>query len=283
MLLKTAWYTLDKLAKDDRWLGAQTAATMLLHTWSQTMVLHPHVHCIVPNGGLTKDGKWVFPKRGNGDFLFPVKAMQQVFKGRFMAQLKALIESGELPLTDDFPSGRDYQKWKDSLYRKNWVVYTKKPFSDVKNVVNYLGRYAHRVALTNHRIKNIEDGKVTFQYKDYKDGAKIKLMTLPGEEFLRRFCLHILPQGFRKIRQYGFLANACKTQKLAIAQVALKQKVRQLLDRKTRKKLAKQRLFGQNADRCPCCKKGKMITLAEWERNKSPPEWVIPILNNPTK
>lgn len=149
-----------------------------------------------------------------------------------------LIETGKLPLPQDFPVGSAYKKWKDDLYAKNWVVYTKKPFSSVKKVVNYLGRYAHRVALTNHRIKNIADGQVTFQYKDYKDGSKKKLMVLSGEEFLRRFCLHILPRGFRKIRQYGFLSNATKAQKLALAQVALGQKTRQLLDRKTRKKRA---------------------------------------------
>lgn len=280
LLFQSAWYTLDKLAKDDRWIGAQTAATMVLHTWSQTMVLHPHLHCIVPNGGLDKEGNWLFPKRGKSNFLFPIKAMQKVFKGRFMGRLKILLESGKLPLPQGFPTGQAYKKWKNELYAKNWVVYTKKPFSSVKKVVNYLGRYAHRVALTNHRIKNIADGQVTFQYKDYKDGAKKKRMTLPGEEFLRRFCLHILPQGFRKIRQYGFLSNATKAQKLALAQLALGQKVRQLLDRKTRKKRAEKRLFGIEANRCPCCKKGKMVIIAEWERNKSPPDWVLPLLKN---
>lgn len=280
LLFQSAWYTLKTLAKDERWLGAKTAATMVLHTWSQTMVLHPHLHCIVPHGGLTKAGEWAYPKRSKGNFLFPIKAMQQVFKGRFMGQLKAAIEGGKLPLPPDFTEGKSYKAWKDNLYRKNWVVYTKKPFSHVKNVVNYLGRYSHRVALTNHRIKKIEDGQVIFQYKDYKDGAKKKLMALRGEEFLRRFCLHILPKGFRKVRQYGFLSNASKAKNLAKARRALGEKTRRLLTRKERKAVAEKRLFAQKAHQCPCCKKGKMVVITDWERNKSPPVWVCQMQNH---
>jgi hypothetical protein len=276
LLFQAAWHTLKTFANDPKWLGAKTAATMVLHTWSQTMILHPHVHCIVPNGGLTKDSKWQFPRRGNGNFLFPVAAMRKIYKGYFMQQLKAAIEDGELPLPPNFPKGKNYKDWKNLLYKKEWVVYTKKPFAGVKHVVNYLARYSHRVALTNHRIKKIENGQVIFQYKDYKDGAKKKLMTLAGREFLRRFCLHILPRGFRKVRQYGFLSNASKAKSLELARVALGEKVKRLLTRKERKEKALQRLFGEKTDRCPCCQKGRMVPLFSWEgfakrRNKSPP------------
>ncbi|MEM6379266.1 MAG: IS91 family transposase [Bacteroidota bacterium] len=271
LLMKAAWHTIKTLAKDPKWLGAKTAATMVLHTWSQTLILHPHVHVIVPNGGLDKDGNWCFLKRGTGNFLFPQKAMQKVFQGYFMAQLKATIESGLLTLPPNFPFGYAYKKWKDGLYSKDWVVYTKKPFSGVKKVVGYLARYSHRVAITNHRIKKIDEQTVTFEYKDYKDNAKKKLMTLKGTDFLQHFCLHILPQGFRKVRQYGFLANAAKAKSLALARKSLKAKVAVLLTRKERKALAKKRLFGEQADQCPCCNAGKMQIWLVWQPNKAPP------------
>lgn len=284
LLLQSAWHTLRTFASDLKWLGAKSAATMVLHTWSQTLCLHPHVHCIVPNGGLKKEGaaySWQFPKRSNGkkqgNFLFPVLAMNKVFKGYFLSGLKKVIENGTLPLPPNFPFGKNYKAWKNMLYQKKWVVYTKKPFSGVKQVVKYLARYSHRVALTNYRIKNIANGLVTFEYKDYKDGAKKKLMKLEGTEFLRRFCLHILPKGFRKIRQYGFLSNSCKAKSLRQARIALGERVKVLLRRKERKALAKERLFkGVSQEECPCCKKGKMVQRYSWDaaemrRNKSPP------------
>lgn len=271
LLFQAAWHTLNTLARDPKWLGAKTAATMVLHTWSQTLVLHPHLHVIVPNGGLDKAGNWCFPKRGTGNFLFPQAAMQRLFKGYFMSQLKAAIEDGLLSLPPAFPYQSAYKKWKNTLYQKNWVVYTKKPFSGVKKVVNYLARYSHRVAITNHRIKSIDDQTVTFQYKDYKDNAKKKLMTLKGTDFLQRFCLHILPHGFRKVRQYGFLANASKAKSLRLARQSLGAKVQQLLTRRERKELANQRLFGDKSDQCPCCEEGEMHIWIVWQRNKAPP------------
>ena len=271
LLFKAAWHTINTLAKDPQWLGAKTAATMVLHTWSQTLVLHPHVHCIVPNGGLTPQGQWQFPKKGNGNFLFPVAAMQKIFKGFFLQHLKAAIDNGVLQLPPNFPYGLEYQQWKDQLYHKNWVVFTKKPFSGVQQIVNYLARYSHRVAITNHRIKSIDQDVVQFEYKDYKDNAKKKVMTLQGTEFLRRFCLHILPKGFRKVRQFGFTANATKTKSIAIARKALGLKIKQLLNRKERKALALKRLFGQTSHLCPCCNKGNLIPLFSWTSNKDPP------------
>jgi len=277
LLFQSAWHTLNTLSNDPKWIGAKTAATMVLHTWSQTLVLHPHVHCIVPNGGLTKEGEWQFPKRGNDNFLFPVAAMKKLYKGYFLSQLKAAIKKGALQLPPNFPKGKNYKNWKDVLYQKDWVVYTKKPFGGVKKVVNYLARYSHRVALTNHRIKNIEKTGVIFQYKDYKDGAKKKLMRLSGTDFLQRFCLHILPHGFRKIRQYGFISNASKSKLLNQARLALGEKVRKLLTRNERKAKALERLFGEKENRCPCCEKGMMVGIYSWEgaykktKNKSPP------------
>ena len=138
LLFQSAWHTLNTFAKDTKWLGATTSATMVLHTWSQNLILHPHVHCIIPNGGLTKEGTWQFPKKGTGNFLFPVVAMKKVYRGFFLAKLKKLIHQGALRLPPSFPIGYKYELWKNILYQKDWVVFTKKPFSGVKHVVDYL-------------------------------------------------------------------------------------------------------------------------------------------------
>jgi len=275
LLLQAAWYTLHTFASDPKWLGAKTAATMVLHTWGQTLVLHPHVHCIVPNGGLTADGQWQLPKRGNDRFLYPVEAMKKVFKAFFLKQLRLVLEQGLLGLPPDFPaSPGTYYRWKEDLYQKQWVVFTKKPFAGVQNVVRYLARYSHRVAITNHRIKHIDQQHVHFEYKDYADQAKKKIMTLAGLTFLKRFCLHMLPPHFRKVRQYGFLANACKARDIALARKALGLKNQQLLDRAQRKVLAKLRLFKLQADQCPCCQMGKMIIFHIYAPNKDPPKFI---------
>lgn len=269
LLFGAAWHTISTLSHDDKWLGAKPAATMVLHTWSQTLALHPHLHCIVPNGGITKAGKWQFPKRGKSNFLYPVKAMQQIYRGFFMEGLLKMIHRKEVAFRTQPPQG--IQKWKDALYRKSWVVYTKKPFAGVKHVVDYLARYSHRVAITNHRLVDLSEGKVQFRYKDYRDGAKSKVMALSGKEFLRRFTMHILPPRYRKVRHFGFLANASKKKSLTIARAALRQKHKTLLTRAERKALAKQRLFSDIADKCPCCKIGQMITVDVWVANKDPP------------
>ncbi len=275
LLLRSAWYTLNTFARDPKWLGAKSAATMVLHTWGQTLVLHPHVHCIVPNGGLTVDGQWQLPKRGNANFLYPVPALKKVFKAFFLKQMRRALEQGLLILPPNFPDSRNkYYQWKENLYAKKWVVFTKKPFAGVQNVVKYLARYSHRVAITNHRLKQMDQQVIQFAYKDYKDAARKKVMTLSGKDFVQRFCLHILPEGFRKVRQYGFLANACKTKDLATACKVLSRKHKQLLSRAERKALAKHRLFSHQIDQCPCCKKGKMILVYTFTANKDPPVYL---------
>jgi len=281
LLFQSAWHTLNAFAKDPKWLGAKSAATMVLHTWSQKLILHPHVHCIVPNGGLTKDGNWQFPKKGNGNFLFPIAALKKVYRGFFLEKLKKLIQQGKLVLPPIFPTGYNYTKWKNSLYQKDWVVFTKKPFAGVKHVVDYLARYSHRVAITNRRIKDITKDTVTFEYKDYKDKAKKKILPLKGTEFLRRFCLHILPKGFRKVRQYGFTANPSKSKSIPLARKALGVKQQQLSNRHQRKKLALQRLFDTNLNQCPCCENGKFVLIYGWNQARAPPSFNIAIVNTP--
>jgi hypothetical protein len=271
LLFEAAWYVLKTFSDDPRWLDARSAATMVLHTWGQQLTLHPHVHCIVPSGGLSKSGQWRNPKRGNSQFLFPILAMTKIFKAYFLKRLRFHLEAGELPLPKAFPIGNDYYNWKENLYQKNWVIYSKPPFGGVHNVVKYLARYSHRVALTNQRILNIDDTDVTFSYRDYKYNGSLKSMTLSGSHFLSRFCLHILPLRFRKIRHYGFLANASKRKSLQLARQALKILHIEALSRQERKRLAIQRLFGTKSHQCRNCRKGLMITMDVISPNKDPP------------
>ena len=274
LLLESAWYVLNSFARDPKWLGAQSAATMILHTWGQNLQLHPHVHCIVPSGGLDTEGNWQNPKKGGPDFLYPILAMNKVYRAYFLKQLKIALEGGRLSLPDDFPTDKPYKVWKENLYKKEWVVYTKPPFSKPENVVNYLARYSHRIAISNQRIINVTNKKVTFRYKDYKQGAKQKVMVLKGKDFLRRFCLHIVPERFRKIRHFGFLSNAVKTKSLKLAKRSLQNKRYQALSKAERKAYAMLRLFGQLKNVCSCCGKEQLVTIDIWLANKDPPGYL---------
>lgn len=281
LLFAAAWHTLKTLAADPQWIGASTAATMVLHTWSQNLCLHPHLHCIVPNGGLN-NGKWQFPKKGKDNFLFPVLAMNQVFKGYFMEKILDLIKTEQLIIPENYyKQYKGKTAWRRMLYRKDWVVFTKKPFSKSQHVIDYLGRYSHRVAITDVRIIGTYDGFVYFSWKDYKDQEKKKIMRLKGTEFIRRFCLHILPPRYRKIRQYGLTSNASKAKSLALASNALGIKMNQLLSKHERKALALFRLTGTtNMDQCPHCKKGKMEVIFGINKNRPPPPELLQKIKN---
>jgi Putative transposase/Transposase zinc-binding domain len=275
LLFESAKQTLEQFGLDKRWLGAQVGMTMILHTWGQSLVLHPHVHVIVPNGGLNKDGTWQFPKKGNEKFLFPVKAMQSVYKALFMKRLHELIQShegGSMILPTDVPTHKaDYKIWKEALYQKNWVIYAKRPFGGPQQVIEYLGRYSHKVAISNHRIKAVTTEGVTFSYKDYKNGGKTEEMTLTTTEFVRRFAQHIVPPKFRRMRHYGFLSNAAKGKALAKARISLKVKAEEKRDKAARRAAAKQRLFGSNPNQCRCCKVGTMVTVGVILPARAPP------------
>ena len=202
-LFRASWKTIQVFASDHKYLGAKTGMVAILHTWGQQLWLHPHLHCIVPGGGITPTGKWK-AVRNKGKYLFPTKAMAQVFRAKYMAELRA---SGIM-----IP-----QYIAKTVMRKNWVVYAKQPFASPKTVVEYLGRYTHKIAISNHRIKSIGSGAVGFTYKDYNQGGKGKEMLLPAPEFLRRYCLHILPSGFVRMRHYGILASRNKRKELNLA------------------------------------------------------------------
>jgi hypothetical protein len=205
MLFDTAAATLRTLARDPRHLGADIGFTAILHTWGQTLQFHPHLHCVVTGGGLAiRDGRWVAARDG---FFLPVAVLSRLFRGKFLHALRQARRQGKL----HGPAAALQQPtaWKrllDELYQLDWVVYAKPPFGGPDHVFRYLGRYTHRVAITNHRLLAFEDGRVTFTVKDHADGAKKKRLTLTAGEFVRRFLLHVLPHRFVRIRHYGLLA-----------------------------------------------------------------------------
>jgi len=212
LLFKAVAETLQELAGDKKHLGATLGFSSILHTWGQNLMFHPHIHCIVPAGGLNSVGKWVPSKK---NFFIPFKVLSRKFKGKFLH----LLQSAPLEFYDSLQYLHDetsFLNFIDSCYQKEWVVYCKKPFKTVNNVIEYLGRYTHRVAIANHRIVKVENDLVTFKWRDYRDDNKQKLMTVPAVEFIRRFLTHVLPPGFMKIRHYGFLGNRNKTKKLTL-------------------------------------------------------------------
>ena len=222
ILFHSASKTLQELARDPKHLGAQIGITAVLHSWGQTLAFHPHLHCVVTGGGLSLDGKrWVSGKTG---FFLPVHVVGALFRGKFLAALRQAYDNGEFDFGGSVAELEDplsFGRFRDQLYQKKWVVYAKKPFGGPEQVFKYLGRYTHRVAISNHRIIKIKDDKVSFLYRDYKDNSFKKCMTLQGFEFLRRFLLHELPREFVRIRHYGISASPNVKTKLADAKKLL--------------------------------------------------------------
>lgn len=251
LLCSTAWSVLNSFGHDHKWLGAQTGMISILHTWGQTLTLHPHLHCIVPGGGLTKAGRWKMAKR-EGKYLFNIKAMSIVFRGKFIAALKQ-----QLP-------GHSDKILTDALYKHNWVVYAKRPFTGPQSVIEYLGRYTHKIAISNHRIKKIDDAGVTFAYKDYRHGSVKKEMTLSALEFIRRFSMHILPKGLVRIRHYGILSSTNKKTAAII--------IKDQLPQTTKPLITKPAPQPYDPKECPCCKNKTMEALLRFNR-RGPPDW----------
>lgn len=216
LLFRAAAATLQSFARDPRHLGAELGVTAVLHTWGQNLSQHVHVHCVVTGGGLTLDGqRWVSTRAG---FLFPVRALSTVFRGKFLAGLgqlrarHALRFAGASTALADPPA---WSEWLRGLYTTDWVVYAKPPFGGPQRVLKYLSRYTHRVAIANHRLVSIAGGVVRFRWRDYAHHNQLKVMALPAAEFLRRFLLHVVPSGFMRIRHFGLLANRHRAAKLA--------------------------------------------------------------------
>jgi hypothetical protein len=248
-LFAAAWQTLETFGKDQKHLGAQTGMICILHSWGQQLTLHPHLHCIVPGGGLTKAGNWR-TARSKGKYLFPVKAMSKVFRAKYVDALKSRISNLDKNLVN-------------ALFKKDWVVYAKRPFGGPEHVVEYLGRYTHKIAISNHRIQAMDEKTVTFGYKDYRQEGKKQTMTLEGMEFIRRFSLHILPKGFVRIRHYGILSSTSKA-------ITLPEIRKQLPESKEGKPKDKRQVEPYNPLLCPCCKTETMVTLEIFTKRGPP-------------
>jgi hypothetical protein len=250
-LFKAAWQTLQQFGDNPKHLGGRMGMIAVLHTWGQNLSLHPHLHCIVPGGGLNKAGKWKKAKN-HGKYLFNVKSMSQVFRSKYVAELR----KSELKIS---------QKVYNTVFSKKWVVYAKQPFRSPKYVIEYLGRYTHKIAISNHRIANVnrKDRKVTFTAKEYRHGGRKTSLTLSTQEFIRRFALHILPKGFTRIRHYGILSSSWKREKLPKLQAELATKKIEI--NKTRQPLLHRR--------CPICKKGKLRTILLFDGRGPPADW----------
>jgi len=251
LLFDASAATLLCFAKDPKYLGALPGIISVLHTWGQQLIFHPHIHCIVSGGGITGDNTWKEATKNDWRFLFPVKAMGIVYRAKFLQTLQQMIAKGEIVLTD----GKDDKQLINLLYQKDWIVYAKAPFGGPHSVIEYLGRYTHKVAISNHRICSIndEDDTVTFDYKDYADQNTQKQMTLTAHEFIRRFTQHILPERFTKIRTYGYLAN--RNRHLRINEVLKKMKLplhKGLVKIPVQVRMLEQ--FGIDMTECPCCK-----------------------------
>ncbi|MFL0246072.1 IS91 family transposase [Candidatus Clostridium stratigraminis] len=258
ILFKAASETLLELARKPKYIGAQLGFTALLHTWGQNLMFHPHLHCIVPSGGLSIDGvKWISSRK---KFFIPVRVLSVKFKGRFLYlllneyynnRLKFVAEIAELARADIF------RCLIERLQQKNWIVYCKPPIKTAAYMLQYLGRYTHRVAISNNRIEHIENGFVTFKWRDYKDRNKEKHMTISAEELIRRFLMHILPERFVKIRHFGILGNRNKKTKLEECKKLTGAKLTSIKKLSMEEVLLK--LTGLDIRICPCCKAGKMI------------------------
>ncbi|OCK51311.1 transposase [Chryseobacterium sp. CBo1] len=265
ILFESAWETLQTFGKKR---GLKMGMISVLHTWGQNLSLHPHLHCIVPGGGITQDGSWK-NIRNDGKFLFPVKALSKVFRAKFCEKLKLQLSlKFDKNQTGNYENeSENYENLRQSLWEKRWVVYAKKPFGSSQSVVEYLGRYTHKIAISNQRIRKIDAENVTFSYKDYRQKGIKKQMVLSHEEFIRRFSLHILPKRFVKIRHYGFLSSTWKRIKL--------KNLQQNLGIQPKEK-PPPKVF---QPKCSCCKVGNLVTIGTFDL-RGPPTWFLEMSRN---
>jgi len=264
ILFKAVSETLQDAAKTPNNLGADIGFIAILHTWGQNLIDHPHIHCVVPAGGISPSGeKW---KSCRGNYFIPVKILSKLLRGKFLDFLRKAYENMELQFfgnIQNLHNKNEFQKIIDKAYSTDWVVYAKKPFAGPEQVFDYLGRYTHRVAISNNRILKLEDGKVSFKWKDYTDDNKEKIMTLDVKEFMRRFLLHVLPKGFVKIRFFGFLSNRTKNDKINhIFKILKKKRTQKEKNQETWQELFL-RITGIDACICSECKKGRLIVIRE--------------------
>ena len=262
LLFRATAEALQSIALDPQHLGAQIGFFCILHTWGQTLTHHPHLHCVVPGGGLSQDGsRWIPCRLG---FFLPVRVLSRRFRNLYLLYLEQAYAAGKLQFYGELEHLSDphsFARYLAPLRDSEWVVYAKPPFGGPDQVLDYLGRYTHRVAISNHRLKELKDAKVSFVYKDYKHEHRRKVMTLSADEFLRRFLLHVLPDGFPRIRHYGLLGNRHRRENLARCRelLAVPQPIPQP-PRDYRERC--RQLTGHDPLQCPKCKNGKMVRIA---------------------
>ena len=256
ILLRASAETVQQIAGDPKHLGARIGLLSVLHTWGQNLLHHPHVHCVVPGGGLSPDGNsWVSCRPG---FFLPVGVLSKVFRGKFLDMTRHAFANGELSFQGALAPLNDAHAFATHLKtacETDWVVYAKPPFGGPAQVLKYLARYTHRIAISNHRLVSLENGRIKFRWKDYAHGNRHRTMTLDAGEFIRRFLLHVLPKGFMRIRHFGFLANACRTERL--------RRCRELLGCSSPTSVvaedANDSLDDDKLRRCPSCSEGHLI------------------------
>ena len=275
MLFKAAGQTVLELAADPKLLGVKTGLISVLHTWGQNLMYHPHLHCIVPGGGLSAEGnRWISSRKS---YFLPVQVLSALFRGKFLNLLNSAFHKGELRFSQSIlklSSPGEFNRMISSLYKKGWIVYAKAPFGGAEQVIEYLGRYTHRVAISNHRILSEKQGKVRFKYRDYRDNGKNKVLEVKAGEFIRRFLLHVLPKGFMKIRYYGLLANRSRKPNLNICRESMGVQPVEVEKVSAPKKDWKELLFdltGVDPMLCPNCNMGKMVPKALLNSSRDPP------------
>jgi len=264
LLFRSVSETLMELAHNPKHLGARIGAIGILHTWGQNLMDHPHIHCIVTGGGLSSDGsRWVSCRK---DFFIPVRVMSALFRGKFLGLLKKCFLSDDLV----FPRSighlgqpGNFETFRKQLYQKKWIVYCKPPFDGAKGVLQYLGRYTHRIAISNNRILTNQDGNVSFLWRDYADDNRKKTMTLKADEFIRRFLLHVLPARYVRIRHFGLLANRNRKDNIAVCRKIMGSKTitKENAKLETWQELLR-RICGIDVNVCPVCQKGRMSRMA---------------------
>ena len=274
-MFKAAAETVRVIGADQKHLGAETGMIAILHTWGQTLTHHPHIHCIVPGGGLGPDGRWVACRPG---FFLPVHVLSRLFRRLFLERLRAAHQAGDLAFFGDLAhigEPKAFARYLSPVTRVAWVVYAKAPFAGANQVLDYLGRYTHRVAIGNSRLVDCYNGSVRFRWKDYRAHGKPKVMSLQADEFIRRFLLHVLPRGFRRIRHFGFVANRHRTVKLSQIRVALDAPEPTPKEKTEGYREVYAALTGRRLDICPCCG-GRMIEIGIMPRTppaRPKPRW----------
>lgn len=255
--------TLKELTADPKYLGAEIGYICVLHTWGSAMNYHPHIHTIVLGGGLDSKNHW---KERGRDFFIPTKVISRLFRGKYLAELKQLWDEGKLEFHGSAERYQNRYRFKELLdicYKKDWVCYCKKPFDGAESVIRYLGKYTHRIAISNTRIKKITEKEVTYTVKDYKENGKWKEKTVDGEEFLQRFLMHVLPKGFVRIRHYGLLSSRNKKEKLTLCRnlTGCKKYISRLKGMDAREMI--RYLYKKDICKCRACG-GKMISLSTY-------------------